>query len=84
MFIEICRNIIVTLSFWKKKDSFNTSNTLSNNIGFPDLCATSEAKDIEAYQTHLSELLEHRPKVKEIAITSPYGGGKSSFIDTYF
>ena len=84
MFPDICRNIITVLNFWKKKDSFNPPNTLSNSNSFPDLSATSEAEDIEVYETHLSELLEHRPKVKEIAITSPYGGGKSSFIDSYF
>jgi hypothetical protein len=57
----------------------------TSTSSLPNLCPTSYAEGIEAYENRLTELLnnkEHR-KVTEIAITSPYSGGKSSLIDTY-
>ncbi len=49
----------------------------------PDLCPTSYAEGIEAYEARLTDLLQNHYKVTEIAITSPYSGGKSSLLDTY-
>jgi len=49
----------------------------------PDLCPTSYAVGIEAYEERLTDLLLNHKKVTEIALTSPYSGGKSSLIDTY-
>jgi len=84
MLIGIYKNVIERLKLWKGKGRQYPVERPSKSNDFPDLCATSEAEGTEVYQTHLSELLEQRSKVREIAITSPYGGGKSSFIDTYF
>jgi hypothetical protein len=49
----------------------------------PDLCPTSYAEGIEAYEDRLTNLLQNHHKVTEVALTSPYSGGKSSLIDTY-
>lgn len=49
----------------------------------PDLCPTSYAEGIEAYEKRLTDLLLNHSKITEIALTSPYSGGKSSLIDTY-
>lgn len=49
----------------------------------PDLCPTSYAEGNEAYEERLTDLLLNHHKVTEIALTSPYSGGKSSLIDTY-
>jgi len=56
---------------------------LTSTSSLPDLCPTSYAEGIEAYETRLTDLLQNHCKVTEIAITSPYSGGKSSLIDTY-
>ena len=57
---------------------------LTKSKDFPDLTPTDNAKNIEEYEDRLQELLVNRNEaVHEIAITSPYSGGKSSFITTY-
>ncbi|MFT5388341.1 MAG: hypothetical protein ACI9E5_001477 [Candidatus Omnitrophota bacterium] len=56
--------------------------TSSNDL--PDLCPSDEAIKVEPYIDRLNELLVNRSKkVREIAITAPYSGGKSSFIHTF-
>jgi hypothetical protein len=49
----------------------------------PDLCPTPDAKNVESYIDRLNDLLTNRPHVREIAITAPYSGGKSSLLLTY-
>lgn len=50
----------------------------------PDLCPTNNARNIEHYTDRLNELLINRAStVREIALTAPYSGGKSSFINTF-
>ncbi|WP_353851286.1 hypothetical protein [Microbulbifer sp.] len=58
--------------------------TDTNSRNFPDLTPTNDAGSIDEYEDRLKELLVNRnDTVHEIAITSPYSGGKSSFIATY-
>ncbi|WP_404389794.1 hypothetical protein [Pseudoalteromonas phenolica] len=57
---------------------------LTNSAKIPDLCPTDDAKFVDSYIDMLNEsLLNREQSVKEIALTSPYSGGKSSFINTY-
>lgn len=52
--------------------------------GLPDLCPTDDAEFIGEYEKHLDDLLSNRRgRVLNIAITAPYSGGKSSFINTF-
>jgi len=71
--VDLCWSLIQLSS---EKPKFNSSN-------IPDLCPTDNAKNCEEYIDRLNELLMNREVVKEIAITAPYSGGKSSFINTY-
>jgi hypothetical protein len=62
-----------------------TGKTIKNNYeGYPDLCPTDNAKNVEPYIEKLNDLLVNRREtVLEIAITAPYSGGKSSLINTF-
>lgn len=52
--------------------------------GLPDLCPTDNAEHAEHYLTRLQDLLINRAEtVREIALTAPYSGGKSSVINTF-
>ena len=73
LIINVCWRLIQLSS---EKPTFNSSQ-------FPDLCPTDNAENCEEYIERLNELLINREAVKEIAITAPYSGGKSSFINTY-
>lgn len=74
---------IITLACWRIIQWLNEpAKTKSNN--FPDLTPTDNATNTDEYEDRLKELLVNRSKsVREIAVTSPYSGGKSSFINTY-
>jgi len=61
----------------------NSEKPVFNSSKLPDLCPTDNAENCEEYIDRLNELLINREVVKEIAITAPYSGGKSSFINTY-
>jgi uncharacterized membrane protein len=73
LIIDLCWKLIQISS---EKPTFNSSK-------LPDLCPTDNAENCEEYIDRLNELLVNREVVKEIAITAPYSGGKSSFINTY-
>jgi hypothetical protein len=56
----------------------------TNSSNLPDLCPTDNASHVEEYIDRLNEVLVNRGNtVREIAITAPYSGGKSSLINTY-
>lgn len=56
----------------------------TNSSKLPDLCPTDDAKYVDTYIDMLNETLINREQtVREIAITSPYSGGKSSLLNTY-
>lgn len=71
---NICWKIIV----------WTSAKIPTDSSSLPDLCATDNATDAEQYIDRLNELLVNRSKtVREIAITAPYAGGKSSILKTY-
>lgn len=71
---SICWNIIQTVGV----------KTPDITADFPDLTATDSAEYSEIYIDRLTDLLNNRGnKVREIALTAPYSGGKSSVINTF-
>lgn len=84
-------NVAVVAKFFKrllidlcwKLIQLNSEKPVFNSSKLPDLCPTDNAENCEEYIDRLNELLVNREIVKEIAITAPYSGGKSSFINTY-
>lgn len=76
------RNLIIA-SCWALIKCFeHPAKTQSSKL--PDLCPTDDAKYVDDYIDALNEMLINRERtVREIAITSPYSGGKSSLLNTY-
>lgn len=66
--------------FWRKKT--NISNMVKADLVFTPLTPTDEAKDCESYMGALSWALS-QDNVHNIAISGPYGSGKSSVIRTF-
>ncbi len=59
-----------------------TSDTVNADLTFSPLTPTDEAKDCESYMGALSWAL-NQDKIHNIAISGPYGSGKSSVIRTF-
>ncbi|MAP20921.1 MAG: hypothetical protein CL582_08280 [Alteromonadaceae bacterium] len=58
--------------------------TFTPHRDFPDLAPNENAELVQDYVERLDELIFSRAeKVKEIAVTAPFSGGKSSFLRTY-
>lgn len=58
--------------------------TFTPNRDFPDLAPNENAELVQDYIERLDNLIFSRAeKVKEIAVTAPFSGGKSSFLRTY-
>ena len=66
--------------FWKKNPEI--SEETKADITFTPLTPTEEAKDCESYMGALSWAL-NQDKIHNIAISGPYGSGKSSVIRTF-
>lgn len=66
--------------FWRKKTDI--SNMVKADLVFTPLTPTDEAKDCESYMGALSWALS-QDNVHNIAISGPYGSGKSSVIRTF-
>ena len=66
--------------FWRKKTDI--SNMVKADLVFTPLTPTDEAKDCESYMDALSWALS-QDKIHNIAISGPYGSGKSSVIKTF-
>lgn len=75
--IDMCFN---KCCFWRKKT--NISNMVKAGQTFTPLTPTDEAKDCESYIDALSWSLS-QDKIHNIAISGPYGSGKSSVIKTF-
>ena len=58
-----------------------TSDTVNADLTFSPLTPTDEAKDCESYMGALSWALS-QDKIHNIAISGPYGSGKSAIIQT--
>lgn len=67
--------------FWKKNPEI--SEVTKADITFTPLTPTDEAKDCGAYMDALSWALKQNT-IHNIAISGPYGSGKSSVIHTFF
>ncbi|MFI3320122.1 MAG: hypothetical protein SNH01_04710 [Rikenellaceae bacterium] len=65
-----------------KANLCSNSNELSTTDYSP-LCPTDEAKDVEMYTEALSWALSLKSKIRNIAISGPYGSGKSSILQTF-
>ncbi|MEE1253639.1 MAG: hypothetical protein UHJ11_01105 [Paludibacteraceae bacterium] len=76
---EMCVN---KCCFWKKNPEIS-EETKADNITFTPLTPTDEAKDCGAYMDALSWALKQNT-IHNIAISGPYGSGKSSVIRTFF
>ena len=58
--------------------------TFTPHRDFPDLAPNENAELVQDYIERLDNLIFSRAeKVKEIAVTAPFSGGKSSFLRTY-
>lgn len=66
--------------FWRRNT--DKSNTVKAGQTFTPLTPTDEAKDCESYMDALSWALS-QDKIHNIAISGPYGSGKSSVIRTF-
>lgn len=71
---------------FSKIKTYQNEKLLSENrySKYPDLGPITGIGDIEEYEELLTELLINRKdKITQIAVTSNYSGGKSSFLKTY-
>jgi len=73
-------NRIVTII----KDRIGSSNNSENKPNYyTPLSPTNEAEGCEVYLEALEWALENKQKIKNIAISGPYGSGKSSVLQTF-
>jgi len=56
---------------------------MNNKTQFKPLSPTDTAEDCDVYLKSIDWALENRKTIKNIAISGPYGSGKSSIIQTY-
>lgn len=79
-FIE---NIFENMKGCSFSKNSGTSDTVNADLTFSPLTPTDEAKDCGAYMDALSWALKQNT-IHNIAISGPYGSGKSSVIHTFF
>ena len=68
---------------WCKKSEKQDTQSDATSITYRTLTPTDDAKDCEAYMNALSWALK-QDKIHNIAVSGPYGSGKSSVIRTFF
>lgn len=56
---------------------------LSTNNNFYSLSPTDNAENVDSYIQSINWALKNRDRIKNIAISGPYGSGKSSVIKTF-
>lgn len=71
------KQFLLPCCFWRR------NNKEKHVYPFFSLTPDSNAKRIDAYQEAMDYALS-RDDIKNIAVTGPYGAGKSSFLETYF
>lgn len=77
-FVKILKSIIVWLtSIYEKSHSIKESQL------YNPLSPTENAEKVDVYLDALTWSLENRGKIKNIAISGPYGSGKSSVLKTF-
>lgn len=79
---RLVKNIFENLKRYSFSKHSGTSDTVKADLTFSPLTPTDEAKDCESYMGALSWAL-NQDKVHNIAISGPYGSGKSSVIRTF-
>ena len=72
--IENLKNIL--------KKSYNNDNKVRASFGYSDLAPIDDISSKSEYFNALDYALKN-PKIKNIALSGPYGSGKSSIIDSY-
>ena len=79
---RLVKNIFENLKRYSFSKHSGTSETVKADLTFSPLTPTDEAKDCESYMGALSWAL-NQDKIHNIAISGPYGSGKSSVIRTF-
>ena len=79
---RLVKNIFENLKRYSFSKHSGTSDTVKADLTFSPLTPTDEAKDCESYMGALSWAL-NQDKIHNIAISGPYGSGKSSVIRTF-
>ena len=79
---RLVKNIFENLKRYSFSKHSGTSDTVKADLTFSPLTPTDEAKDCESYMDALSWALS-QDKIHNIAISGPYGSGKSSVIRTF-
>ena len=79
---RLVKNIFENLKRYSFSKNSGTSDTVNADLTFSPLTPTDEAKDCESYMGALSWAL-NQDKIHNIAISGPYGSGKSSVIRTF-
>jgi hypothetical protein len=78
---KIFTQMITMVEEWMKY--FNQKTGSINNAEYFSLTPTGNAENVEAY-SKVMDFAFCQSDVKNIAVTGPYGAGKSSFLRTYF
>ena len=78
---KIFTQMITMVKEWMKY--FNQKTGSINNAEYFSLTPTGNAENVEAY-SKVMDFAFCQSDVKNIAVTGPYGAGKSSFLRTYF
>lgn len=76
MIIQQLKEKIHNLFFWHQK------NDCPDELGYRDLTPEADTKNSQEYIKALHWAIENK-EVKNIALSGPYGSGKSSVIKTY-
>lgn len=79
---RLVKNIFENLKRYSFSKHSGTSDAVKADLTFSPLTPTDEAKDCESYMGALSWAL-NQDKIHNIAISGPYGSGKSSVIRTF-
>ena len=79
---RLVKNIFENLKRYSFSKHSGTSDTVKADLTFSPLTPTDEAKDCESYMDALSWALS-QDKIHNIAISGPYGSGKSSVSRTF-
>lgn len=78
-FLRVFKSFIDWLSYIYDK----YSKEKLDSSPYQPLSPTDEAKNIDHYFSSLDWALQHPKRIKNIAISGPFGSGKSSFIKTF-
>lgn len=78
--IKILVNNFITIA---KKQFLKKKNKIAKPLPYIALSPTDNAEDCDVYLESLSWALANKKNIKNIAISGPYGSGKSSILETF-